>query len=265
MPASLNNVTKKTKYLFVMVALCLLLILSISTVFSNNEFERSAREVMLRKVGHELLLRSGDSTSRVLPVSRSGEHTYQLTFENEFTFQTDTLVDIIRRSLAGDKLTEDYIVNVVKCIGNDVVFGYAILKDKQNDIVACSGRPQLKSCYRITIQFKENGITHTQKNLLLGGIPLMALTGLLMLGPFKKRVRHETPDLLVLGNTQYNVTERLLITGKITSTLTVKENKLLLILATSPNTVIERSRLQKEIWEDEGVIVGRSLDMFISK
>ncbi|MDQ1149658.1 DNA-binding response OmpR family regulator [Sphingobacterium zeae] len=29
--------------------------------------------------------------------------------------------------------------------------------------------------------------------------------------------------------------------------------------------MIIRSRLQKEIWEDEGVIVGRSLDMFISK
>jgi DNA-binding response OmpR family regulator len=47
--------------------------------------------------------------------------------------------------------------------------------------------------------------------------------------------------------------------------LTAKENKLLLIFARSPNAVIERTRLQKEIWEDEGVIVGRSLDMFISK
>jgi len=37
------------------------------------------------------------------------------------------------------------------------------------------------------------------------------------------------------------------------------------ILALSPNEIIERSRLQKEVWEDEGVIVGRSLDMFISK
>jgi DNA-binding response OmpR family regulator len=37
------------------------------------------------------------------------------------------------------------------------------------------------------------------------------------------------------------------------------------IFAQSPNQIIERSRLQKEIWEDEGVIVGRSLDMFISK
>jgi DNA-binding response OmpR family regulator len=40
---------------------------------------------------------------------------------------------------------------------------------------------------------------------------------------------------------------------------------LLLIFALSPNETIERTRLQKEIWEDEGVIVGRSLDMFISK
>ncbi|RZJ68594.1 MAG: helix-turn-helix domain-containing protein, partial [Flavobacterium sp.] len=47
--------------------------------------------------------------------------------------------------------------------------------------------------------------------------------------------------------------------------LTRTETRLLLIFALSPNEVIERSRLQKEIWEDEGVVVGRSLDMFISK
>jgi DNA-binding response OmpR family regulator len=47
--------------------------------------------------------------------------------------------------------------------------------------------------------------------------------------------------------------------------LTGTETRLLLIFALSPNETIERSRLQKEIWEDEGVIVGRSLDMFISK
>jgi len=45
--------------------------------------------------------------------------------------------------------------------------------------------------------------------------------------------------------------------------LTKTETRLLLIFASSPNEIIERSRLQKEIWEDDGVIVGRSLDMFI--
>jgi DNA-binding response OmpR family regulator len=47
--------------------------------------------------------------------------------------------------------------------------------------------------------------------------------------------------------------------------LTRTEARVLRIFALSPNEVIERSRLQKEIWEDEGIIVGRSLDMFISK
>ena len=37
------------------------------------------------------------------------------------------------------------------------------------------------------------------------------------------------------------------------------------IFAENINTEVPRERLQKEVWEDEGVIVGRSLDMFISK
>ena len=47
--------------------------------------------------------------------------------------------------------------------------------------------------------------------------------------------------------------------------LTNKEARLLYILTNSPNTVVERNLLQKEVWENEGVIVTRSLDMFISK
>ena len=47
--------------------------------------------------------------------------------------------------------------------------------------------------------------------------------------------------------------------------LTSKESKLLYIFFTSPNEIIDRNILQKEVWENEGVIVTRSLDMFISK
>jgi DNA-binding response OmpR family regulator len=47
--------------------------------------------------------------------------------------------------------------------------------------------------------------------------------------------------------------------------LTIKEAKLLSIFAANLNQIVDRNRLQKEVWEDEGVIVGRSLDMFISK
>lgn len=57
---------------------------------------------------------------------------------------------------------------------------------------------------------------------------------------------------------------KLVINGKAID-LTGTETRVLNIFASSPNQTVERSRLQKEIWEDQGVIVGRSLDMFISK
>ena len=63
----------------------------------------------------------------------------------------------------------------------------------------------------------------------------------------------------------FDAANRKLIANGESIDLTVKESRVLSILASSPNEIIERSRLQKEIWEDEGVIVGSSLDMFISK
>jgi DNA-binding response OmpR family regulator len=76
--------------------------------------------------------------------------------------------------------------------------------------------------------------------------------------------RH-TDDMFTLGSMSFDAeTRKLMINGK-TIDLTRTETRVLRIFALSPNEAIERSRLQKEIWEDEGVIVGRSLDVFISK
>ncbi|MEP7258356.1 MAG: helix-turn-helix domain-containing protein [Flavitalea sp.] len=47
--------------------------------------------------------------------------------------------------------------------------------------------------------------------------------------------------------------------------LTEKETKLLAIFSSHLNKMISRSQLLKEGWEDEGVITGRSLDVFISR
>jgi len=71
--------------------------------------------------------------------------------------------------------------------------------------------------------------------------------------------------MLPLGSLFFDVKNRKLILDETIIDLTATESRVLLIFAQSPNEIIERSRLQKEIWEDDGVIVGRSLDMFISK
>ncbi|MGF6926142.1 DNA-binding response OmpR family regulator [Chitinophaga sp. W2I13] len=71
--------------------------------------------------------------------------------------------------------------------------------------------------------------------------------------------------IITLGSVLFDAKNRKLIIDGKTIDLTGTETRVLQIFALSPNETIERSRLQKEIWEDEGVIVGRSLDMFISK
>ena len=274
MAAHQTRSNSKTKYLLGLIVLSTLLLSGVASVaFSltdNDGFDLARQEILLRKIGHEVLNYSGDSTSRVLPVKKIGKNAYQIRFENEFTFQTDSLVKIVERSLAEDHLATGYIVNVRNCSGLDVVFGYAMSGSEKNDIVPCSGRRQPKGCYLIEVQFESSKISASQKGYLIGGIPLLAFVGLLISRSVRKRrgsdnVQETGDGQLNIGGTVFDPKNRSLLFAGNTIELTAKENKLLLIFATSPNTVIERGRLQKEIWEDEGVIVGRSLDMFISK
>ena len=107
-----------------------------------------------------------------------------------------------------------------------------------------------------------------KKGYILGGLSFLAFVGFIFFRPVKPR--RVLPDgqyttVFTLGSVLFDAKKRQLIVNKDTIDLTGTETRLLLIFASSPNQTIERSRLQKEIWEDEGVIVGRSLDMFISK
>jgi hypothetical protein len=234
----------------------------------GDDFDISRREVLLRRIGHELLLQSGDSTSRVLPVNKIAENEYQIRFENDLTFQPDSLVNTTRRLLAKDPLAGDYIVNVLNCGNSSIAYGFAISGNEKNTIVACSGREQPTACYMINIRFEPKSILIAKNGYILGSLPFLAFVGFIFLRSAKpRRVLPElqSGSIFNLGRVLFDAKDRKLIINEKTIDLTGTETRVLLIFALSPNETIERSRLQKEIWEDEGVIVGRSLDMFISK
>jgi DNA-binding winged helix-turn-helix (wHTH) protein len=266
---SRNLLSGKRKYLLGL--LLLLFISAISLAFSTEDsanFDSARREVLLRRIGHELLLQSGDSTSRVLPVKKIAENEYQIRFENEFTFQTDSLVTITQRLLAKDSLARDYVVNVLNCSNSSVAYGFAISKNTKDDIVACKGRKQPVACYVINIKFKSNSIITTSYKYLLGGLSFLAFVGFIFfrsVTPKRVLSKEEYNKVFTFGSVVFDVEKRQLLIHNQTIDLTGTETRLMLIFALSPNEIIERSRLQKEIWEDEGVVVGRSLDMFISK
>ncbi|WP_428327829.1 winged helix-turn-helix domain-containing protein [Mucilaginibacter sp.] len=269
MHLSRNLLSGKSKYLLTLILL--LFISAICVAFSINrsdDFDIARREILLRRIGHELLLQSGDSTSRVLPVKKIAANEYQIMFENKFTFQPDSLVNTTRRLLAKDPLAGDYVVNVLNSGNSSVAYGYAISQNKKDDIVACLGRKQPKASYMINIQFKHTGISTVKNRYILGSLPFLAFVGFVFLRSVKPRRAAPTDQntgMLTLGAVLFDAKQRQLVINKNIIDLTGTENRILRILALSPNETIARNRLQKEIWEDEGVIVGRSLDMFISK
>lgn len=255
----------KTK--FVIALLLLVLISLVFFVNTNSDFDLSRREVLLRRIGHEILLQSGDSTSRVLPIEKIAENEYQISFEKEFSFVTDSLVNTTQRLLAKDYHVTDYIVNIINCDNSSVAYGYAISKSKKEDILACVGRKQPIACYKINIKFKPSDIVTINYKYYLVGLAFLLIIGFVF---WKIKSKKELPKidsnkLFTFGSVVFDAQKRQLEINDETIDLTATETRLLLIFASSPNETIERSRLQKEIWEDEGVIVGRSLDMFISK
>ena len=255
----------KTK--FVIALLLLVLISLVFFVNTNSDFDLSRREVLLRRIGHEILLQSGDSTSRLLPIKKIAENEYQISFEKEFSFVTDSLVNTTQRLLAKDYHVTDYVVNVITCDNSSVAYGYAISKNKKEDILACVGRKQPIACYKINIKFKPSDVVTVNYKYYLGGLAFLLLIGFvfLKLKPKKELPKINDNKLFAFGSVVFDAQKRQLEINKETIDLTATETRLLLIFASSLNETIERSRLQKEIWEDEGVIVGRSLDMFISK
>lgn len=250
----------------------LLLFIALSCAVFNitdtNDFDSARREILLRRIGHELLLQSGDKTSRVLPVKKIAANEYQISFEHQLTFQPDTLVKITQRLLAKDPHANDYVVNVLERGKPGIAYAYAIAKDKKDDIVTCTGRTQPQAPYLINIKFKPTGVNIPKEGYILGFVPLLAFVGLIFFRSVKpKKVVPDAAQttMVSVGSFMFDMQHAKLINNGNTINLTGTENRLLRIFAMSPNQTIARSRLQKEIWEDEGVIVGRSLDMFISK
>ncbi|PZX50150.1 winged helix-turn-helix domain-containing protein [Algoriphagus chordae] len=264
-----NTLSRKPNYLYASVLLIFISLICVGySIVSRDDFDLARQEILLRKIGHELLLQSGDSTSRVLPVKKIAVNEYQISFENELTFQPDSLVNTIQSLLANGPFAPDYVVNVVNSDDASVVFGYAISKNKKDDIIACIGRRQPIGNYMIQIQFEPAGISLAKNEYIIGSLIALAIVGFVFLRTVKPR--KSPPDsrnanLLTLGSMSFDAETRKLVINDKTIDLTRTESRVLHIFALSPNEVIERSQLQKEIWEDEGVIVGRSLDMFISK
>ena len=249
------------------IMIIVLLISGVAFISKKNETPEKHLEVVLRNIGHQLLLTAKDSTSRVLPVKKLDENTYQVSFQNDFSFISDTLISLVQRAFQKNGLSTEYIVSLKNCKQNETVFAFEI-NSQTGDLTGCRGRTLEVGCYVIEIDFLKTD----QFNffwLLLLIIPL-GLLGFYVKNKFRKKEEKEpiadTTDYIQLASFQFYADNNVLKRENKTITLSEKETKALKIFAENINQIVEREKLMKEIWEDKGIVViSRNVDVLVSK
>ncbi len=237
---------------------------------AQEEFLEKRAKLVIRKVGHLLLLQAGDSSSRILPIKQLNEGTFQLEFQSEFSFKPDTLVKIVRQNLSANNLPINYMVSVFDCTTKEVVYGFEMNPSK-NNLISCMGRIQPKGCYSIQITFVDFRLNSESNQVIYrygSGVIFISLIAFIGYGYLKgkrKTSSVETKNSIRLGGFLLFKDQRLLTNDAERIELSDKESRLLEIFATQQNQLIERDRLLKEVWEDDGIFTARSLDVFVSK
>lgn len=244
-----------------------ILISAVAFISKKNEIPEKHVEVVLRDLGHQLLLSAKDSSSRVLPVKKLNENTYQISFQNHFGFISDTLINLVQRTFQKNALANDYIVNLRNCKQNETVFAFEI-NSQTGDLTPCRGRTLEVSCYVIEIELlKKNKFNSFLLLLLI--IPL-SFVGFYVKDKFRKKEEAapiaDNNDYIQLGNFRFYADNNVLKSENKSITLSEKETKALKIFAENINQIVEREKLMKEIWEDEGIVViSRNVDVLVSK
>ena len=244
-----------------------ILISAAAFIQKKNEIPEKHVEVVLREVGHQLLLSFKDSSSRVMPVKKLNENTYQISFQNDLGFISDTLINLVQRTFQKNALANAYIVNLRNCKQNETVLAFE-LNGQTGDLTPCRGRTLDVGCYVIEIELLQKN-TFNYYLLLLLIIPL-SFVGFYVRDNFRKKEEKDSilgsNDYIQLGNFKFYADNHVLKSEHTSTTLSEKETKALKIFADNVNQIVEREKLMKEIWEDEGIVViSRNVDVLVSK
>lgn len=253
--------------------IALFLIASSFAKHPERDLRAKQTNIIVREIGHQLLQQAGDRTSRVLPVTEIKEGTFQLRFESGLVFDHDSLIALSRRLLPKSQFSSGYTVTVHECANGEIVYGFQ-MNPSTPDILACEGRIQPAGCYIIEFTFPGFYGTDAPAGLVAGGILLLSAAVLLIgrfgrgeaavQNPGKAEIKEPLPESVALGKFLFDTrNQRLLLRSEVIP-LTDKECSILVVLNRNFGKLTPRETLM-EIWLSEGIIIGRSLDMFISK
>lgn len=260
---------KRIVFLGSSILVMLVLIPAVASINNKNDIPAGHVEVVLRQVGHQLLLTAGDSVSRILPIKKLDENKYQVSFQNRVGFISDSIIDVVQRTFQKNALANEYIVNLRNCTANETVLAFEI-NGQTGNLTPCRGRKMETGCYLVEIEFlKKSGFNYFLLLLLL--IPVGLLGWYVKESVAKKEEKEKASvadnnDCIQLGKFSFYPTGNFLRIQDKDIVLSGKETKALQIFAQHINEVVERETLMKAIWEEEGIVViSRNVDVLVSK
>ena len=219
--------------------MCMLMSLTIlsGTIKATESLPSEKINLALRRTADGLLRLAGDSTSRIPAIVQTGAETWEVRIEQSFSY--DQLPILLQESFDLHGIRQPYDVTVKTCDDGTIDLGYNYLDFKNNNTVACRGRDMPLGCHYIEVTFIISSLESKlwAQNGWIILIIFGGLAGFYFLR--KKKTPPESPsndesDWFEFGNSRLDV-------------------------------LLERDFIIQQVWADEGVLVGRSVDVFVSR
>lgn len=239
---------------------------------ASPEFSPEKVNLALRRTADHLLRAAGDSTSRIPAVEQASAGVWRLRLEQPFDYEK--LPALLQSSLDLHGIQREYQVAVRRCTDSVIDLGYLKTDFVKKGDVPCGGREMPEGCHFIEITFLESGAEHPLWAGITGGLLFLGAAAGFWFSR-RKKPAPEVPiaigsaaaekDELAFGNCRLDAAGQVLICGGERQNLTFREAKLLRLFAENADQLLERDSILRQVWADEGVLVGRSVDVFVSR
>jgi hypothetical protein len=272
---------KTVPYLIIPSFLILLGFGTLSAFWRQNDAPKQPQlsekiNLAMRQTAHKLLKQAGDSTSTIAPVKQTSENSYLAKLEHHFDY--DSLSSILKKSFEAYGIKIPYEVAVWDCGNKELILGYSSYDVLKGDGIPCGGRNQTVDCFNFTVTFTEKTLVSNTPFIpfLLGGLFVSTLMGLIYFFYIYKKKKEivELPQsieprdethLIYIGIAIFDAQNQTIEIKNNIQKLTFREAKLLQLFCNHKNELLDRDFILKNVWEDEGVFVGRSVDVFVSR
>jgi hypothetical protein len=234
----------------------------------------------LRRTADKLLRLSGDSTSRIPAVEQRNTLTWRVLLKQPFNY--NELPALLEESLNQYNIQIPYEVKVRRYEDETIDLGYHRVDLLKGNEVPCQSREMTETSHFIEITFLQNvseiSTPAKAENSFTpwkGWVLILLPIGVIAWWFYRRKksspstpstdvATHEA-DWLEFGNSRLDVAGQILNCSGTKQALTFREAKLLKLFASSPDQLLERDFILQQVWADEGIMVGRSVDVFVSR